>query len=181
MSALRKNTALCCLPLMFAAPLFAAEAAVRPESPVSAGRYVGYTGQTWKDDYGIRTGRCDRAAIGAVLDPPVRRTPSTRHADVGDRSTAILIGSSIGAVIGAKTGRDLDQYDRACIGHALELADNGRPVIWLAQGVTYTVIAGKAKGNACRSYTLRGEGQASGDSTKAAACRRQDGAWVPRG
>ena len=28
--------------------------------------YVGYTGRTWQDDYGIRSGRCNREAVGAA-------------------------------------------------------------------------------------------------------------------
>lgn len=176
-----RNAALSCFLLAFAAGALAADTSSKVRRKVDVDHYVGFTGHLWKDDYGIRAGRCNREAIGAMLGAPVRRAALARGDDPEVRTTAILIGSASGALIGAKTGRALDEYDRACIGHILELADNGRPVQWLAQGVTYTVIAGKARGNGCRSYTLKGEGQGSGDSTRAAACRRDDGAWVPRG
>jgi len=29
--------------------------------------YAGYSGRSWDDDYGVRSGRCDRAEVGAVL------------------------------------------------------------------------------------------------------------------
>ena len=143
--------------------------------------YVGYTGRTWQDDYGIRSGRCNREAVGAALGGVVGGLAGSAISDRDSRTVAILLGSAIGALIGARIGRDLDETDRACIGHALELAAGGRQVKWVSEGVTYTVIPGKASGKGCRSYTLRGEANGRSDSTKGTACRRDDGAWVPRG
>lgn len=143
--------------------------------------YVGYTGRTWQNDYGIRAGRCNREAVGAALGGLVGGLAGSSVSNGDTRTVAIVLGSAIGALIGARIGRDLDETDRACIGHALELAEGGRQVKWVSDGVTYTVIPGKAKGSSCRSYTLRGEANGRSDSTKGTACRRDDGAWVPRG
>ncbi len=143
--------------------------------------YVGYTGYKWKDDYGVRAGRCNRDAVGAALGGVVGGLIGSTVADRDNRTVAIVLGSAIGALIGAKIGRDLDEADRACIGHALELAESGKTVRWVSEGVTYTVVPGKARGDGCRSYTLRGEANGRSDSTKGTACRRDDGAWVPRG
>src|SRR5713226_8405530 len=73
--------------------------------------YVGYTGKKWEKDYGVIEGHCNSAQIGAVL----------------------------GGAVGANIGKQLDESDRACMGHALELAGENKTVVWTNQatGVNY--------------------------------------------
>lgn len=168
----------------FAAPLLAQPPAHAPAHgwrKKNDPHYVGYTGYKWNDDYGIRSGRCNREAVGAALGGTVGGLVGSAVSDRDSRLVAIVLGTTIGALIGARIGRDLDEADRACIGHALELADNGKPVRWMSEGVSYTLTPGKASGDGCRSYTLRGEANGRSDTSKGTACRRDDGAWVPRG
>lgn len=143
--------------------------------------YVGYTGYKWSDDYGIRSGRCNREAVGVALGGTLGGMVGSAVSDRDNRLVAIVLGTTIGALVGARVGRDLDEADRACIGHALELADNGKPVRWMSEGVRYSLTSGKASGDGCRSYTLLGEANGRSDTSRGTACRRDDGAWVPRG
>lgn len=183
MNTLRNIAIAACL-AAFAAPLLAdppAQAPAHGWRKKNDPHYVGYTGYKWKDDYGILVGRCNRDAVGAALGGAVGGLVGSAVADRDSRLVAIVLGTTIGALIGAKIGRDLDEADRACIGHALELAGNGKPVRWTSEGVNYTLTPGKASGDGCRSYTLRGELNGRSDTSRGTACRRDDGAWVPRG
>ncbi|MGH8691483.1 MAG: RT0821/Lpp0805 family surface protein [Burkholderiales bacterium] len=146
--------------------------------------YVGYTGKKWEKDYGIIEGRCDNAAVGAVLGGAVGGVIGSR-ADKQDRPVAIVVGTVLGAVIGAKIGQSIDQSDRACMGHALELAGEKKTVVWTngASGVTYRLTPtrnfrdGK---QACREFTTElssGKSQKK-DNVTGVACRRGGGEWV---
>src|SRR5213593_4099413 len=75
--------------------------------------YVGYTGKKWEKDYGVLEGHCNTQAVGGAV--------GARAAKNENRPVAILVGGVLGAVIGAKIGRAIDDADRGCMGHALEL------------------------------------------------------------
>ena len=100
--------------------------------------YVGYTGKKWDHDYGVIKGRCNTAAVGAVLGGAIGGAVGSR-ADKDQRPTAVVLGTVIGAVIGAKIGHEIDESDRACMGHSLELAGVKTTVVWKNEttGVTY--------------------------------------------
>jgi surface antigen len=152
---------------------------LRGAPAASAMTFVGHTGQRWLEDFGVREGRCDKAAVGAALGGAADALLRVQKTD--GLPVAIVLGTPIGALISARIGRDFDEADRACIGHALELARSGRAVHWTAGVAHYSLTPGKAGGKACRSYTLRGEASGRSEVTRGAACRRDDGAWVPRG
>jgi len=147
--------------------------------------YVGYTGKRWEKDYGIIEGRCNTAAVGAVLGGAVGGVIGSR-ADREDRPVAIILGTAIGAVIGAKIGQSIDESDRACIGHSLELAGRKNTVVWTnaVTGVTYRLTPtrnfqdGK---QACREFIteLSSRGKKK-DKVTGVACRRPGGEWVFR-
>ncbi len=61
--------------------------------------------------------------------------------DGDDRLIAVLAGATIGAVIGHEIGEEMDERDRACFGHSLELLEDGRRVVWDGgrSGLTYTL------------------------------------------
>lgn len=145
--------------------------------------YVGYTGKRWVKDYGVIGGRCNTAEVGAVLGGAVGGAIGSR-ADGHDRAVAIVLGTTIGAVIGAKIGQTIDEADRACMGHSLELAGRKDTVIWTnsATGVTYRVTPtrnlqeGKQH---CREFTtelLSSKGRRH-ETITGVACRRPGGEW----
>jgi len=170
--------------------LFAAEAilaAPPPWAPAHGWRkkhdphYVGYQGRRWPSDYGVMRGDCDLQAIGAVLGGAVGAVIGSRVGDGDGRAVATVIGAVVGAVIGSQVGRSMDQKDRACVGHALELADDGRPVYWENRdtGARYTVTPGPAlKGDRiCREYLLDVVVKNKHDRSPQSACRSNDGKW----
>jgi surface antigen len=143
--------------------------------------YVGYTGKKWEKDYGIIEGRCNTAAVGAVLGGAVGAAVGSR-AEKEDRPVAMIVGTVIGAVIGAKIGQEIDERDRGCMGHALELAGERKTVVWTnkATGVTYrlTPTRGYNEGKlACREFTTVVSAGKKKDSVKGTACRRGEGVW----
>src|SRR5438094_5467304 len=93
--------------------------------------YVGYTGKKWDNDYGVLEGSCDAAKVGTVLGGAVGGVIGSQVAkDSPNRPVAILVGTVLGAVIGNKIGAEIGAGDRGCMGHALELAGEQKPVKW---------------------------------------------------
>jgi len=148
--------------------------------------YVGYTGKNWEKDYGVINGRCNTKAVGAVVGGVIGGAIGSR-AGKEDRPIAIILGTAIGAVIGAKIGQQIDNTDRACIGHALELAGEKKTVVWKndATGVTYRLTPTRNMGdqkNPCREFTtgLSAPGKKK-ESVKGVACRGASGEWALKG
>lgn len=144
--------------------------------------YNGYTGKKWKKDYGVLDGRCNREAVGAVIGAVAGGAVGSQVGKGENRHIAILVGTVAGAVIGAKIGRDIDQTDRACIGHALELAGDKKRVTWTSadQRTTYllTPLRGfEQKGENCREFDLRVTSGDRKETSRAKACPRGDGTW----
>jgi surface antigen len=144
--------------------------------------YVGYTGKQWERDFGIASGHCDREEIATVVGAIAGGAIANRVADE-HRTVATIVGAIAGAVIGTRIGRELDEADRACFGHALELAESGRRVVWTneATGLRYEMSPGRPSPNhgaACREYTLvtvAGRGERS--SRTGVACQAEPGVW----
>jgi surface antigen len=143
--------------------------------------YVGYTGKKWEKDYGVVAGRCNSAAVGAVLGGAAGGVIGSQ---VGgeNRQVAIILGTAIGAVIGHKIGQEIDNGDRGCMGHALELAGEKKTVVWTnaATGVTYRLTPTRnfKDGNLpCREFVTRLSAGGKKDSVKGTACRRGSGDW----
>lgn len=143
-------------------------------------RYVGYTGGSWERDFGVIDGRCDRDAIGAVLGGVAGGVIGSQIGDGSGRTVAIVAGTILGAVIGHEIGERMDEKDRACMGHALELAKDGVSVRWSSPaGVAYvlTPVSGRAKDDSCRNFKLQTTSKGKSESRSARACRKNDGAW----
>lgn len=145
--------------------------------------YVGYSGERWNRDYGIIDGRCNRQAIGTVLGGVVGGAIGST-ADREYRAVAVIVGSVLGAVVGNQIGKSMDEADRGCIGHALELAADRRAVTWSNpdSGLNYKVtpIRGfDADGRKCREYMLNIDGRGVNDSRKEKACQTGPGTWEP--
>jgi surface antigen len=145
--------------------------------------YVGYTGKKWAKDYGVLEGRCNTAAVGAVLGGAVGGAVGSQVSSREDRPIAIILGTVIGAVVGHAIGKELEDADRACMGHALELASEKKPVVWTNQGTgvnyrltpTGTFSEGKTP---CRRFTTVLSSGKKKDTVKGAACRQGNGEWV---
>jgi surface antigen len=144
-------------------------------------RYLGYTGREWGRDYGVLEGSCNRKEIGTVVGAVVGGAIGSQIGDGSGRTVAIIVGSVLGAAIGREIGRDFDQGDRACLGHALELAREGQSVRWLNDktGVTYEITPrGRFNsGGSCRAYKLTASRDGNSKSTDSRACRSEDGTW----
>jgi surface antigen len=142
--------------------------------------YVGYTGVHWDRDYGVRTGSCDLEAVGAVVGGVVGGAVGARVGD--NRPIATLIGAVAGALIGAKVGRELDEPDRGCFGHTLEVGEEGHRVVWTNEsiGVRYELVPGAGRdrnGEACREFTLVTIASGKKSSQSGLACRSESAAW----
>jgi surface antigen len=145
--------------------------------------YVGYTGKKWEKDYGVIEGKCNTAAVGAVLGGTVGAVVGSRVADRQDRPVAMVVGGVLGAVIGAKIGKQIDNNDRGCMGHALELAGEKKTVVWTNQstGVNYRLTPTRNIGDSkqpCREFTTVVSTGTLKDAVKGVACRRANGDWA---
>ena len=145
--------------------------------------YVGYTGKKWEKDYGVIEGHCNTKAVGAVVGGVVGGAIGSQVGSKQDRPVAIILGTAIGALIGAKIGQEIDNSDRGCIGHALELAGENKTVVWKneATGVNYRLTPTRNLGdqkNPCREFTTAVSSGKKTDTVKGVACRRADGSWA---
>jgi surface antigen len=144
--------------------------------------YVGYDGHHWANDYGILSGRCNRSAIGAVLGGSVGGVLGSVIGKGDGRAVAIVVGTVAGAVIGSQIGRSIDEEDRGCIGHSLELAHIGQTIRWTNPdiGVTFALTPTKDfeyHGHECREFTGRTTHGSSTRPIDGKACRSDDGSW----
>ena len=143
--------------------------------------YAGYSGHAWRSDYGVQSGRCDRTEIGAVLGGIAGGAIGAEAGGDGDRAVAIAVGTLIGAAIGAEIGHRMDKADRACTGHALELASGGKSVTWInaVSGITYKVtpLDARPSVDGCRRFKLVATGPFGLSEGRAAACPDEYGTW----
>jgi surface antigen len=145
--------------------------------------YTGYRGHRWPDDYGIRQGRCHRSAVGAVVGASVGGAIGAAVAREEDRLIAVVVGSAVGALVGHEIAGRMDDLDRGCFGHSLELAKAGQTIRWTnaQNGVNFAVTPIRdfeRNGLKCREFettTIQGIVQRA---TRGKACRGRDGNWT---
>jgi len=144
--------------------------------------YAGYSGRGWDDDFGVRSGRCDRAEIGAVLGGVAGGVIGAEAGKGDTRAVAIVVGTVIGAAIGAEIGRRMDKTDRSCVGHSLELAAPGQTVAWANAntGVSYKLTPSEksAGTSGCRKFRLVATGNFGLSEGRTVACPAADGTWT---
>jgi surface antigen len=145
------------------------------------GAYVGHAGAEWDNDYEIASGRCNRDAIGAVVGGVVGGVIANRVSEE-NRAVATVIGAAAGALIGRKIGAVLDERDRDCVVHALDIGAPGRLVVWsnVVTGVRYELAPGADRvrnGSVCREFTLAAAGHGEQSSRRGLACRSRAGQW----
>jgi surface antigen len=142
--------------------------------------YVGYGGRHWDNDYEVLSGRCNRQAIATVVGGVAGGALAAQVAKPENRLVATLIGAAAGALIGNRVGHELDEADRGCFGHALELGQPGRLVVWTndARGVRYEMKPGEEHerhGAVCRAFVLTTISGRDRSSRSGVACRTQVG------
>ena len=144
-------------------------------------QYAGYSGREWDHDYGVQSGSCNRAEIGAVLGAVTGGAIGSQVGKGDGRTAAIAVGAVIGAVIGADIGRRMDTTDRACVGHSLELAGPGDNVSWVNPNtqVTYqlTPLGNERYENGCRKFRLIAHGNFGLAEGRTVACPDANGVW----
>lgn len=143
--------------------------------------YVGYTGTQWERDYGVSSGHCNREEIGAVLGGAAGAVIGSRSSD-DHRVVATILGAAAGALVGGAIGRELDEADRGCLAHSLEIGREGRRVTWVNSrtGVTYVLVpeAGdKSHGKACRKFVLTAQLGKKKEKRRGNACQTGAGRW----
>ena len=144
--------------------------------------YVGYNGKQWERDFDISSGSCNRQEIATVIGGIAGGVIANRVADE-HKPVATIVGVIAGAVIGNRIGRELDEADRGCFGHALEIGSAGQRVTWTneANGLRYELSPGadRPRGDtACREYTLvTGAAAATARRTPVSRASRQPGVW----
>lgn len=146
------------------------------------GKYVGYTGTHWENDYEVSTGRCNRDAIGAVLGGVAGGIIGSKVSSPENRTVGTIIGVATGTLIGARIGRALDERDRGCFGHALEIARPGSRVSWenASTGVAYTLVPGEGRAESqgtCRTFTLEAAAADRRTKQQGKACQTSRGVW----
>jgi surface antigen len=144
--------------------------------------YVGYTGTKWERDYQVASGSCNREEIGAVVGGVIGGAVGAHNSSDENRTVAVLIGAAVGALLGSRIGKALDDADRGCFGHVLEIGAAGRPVKWSnsKSGVSYTLVPGagnKVKGKSCRQYALTATRGKTTEKRQGTACQTSVGVW----
>lgn len=139
-----------------------------------AKHYQGKTGVTYVHDYGIASGRCNRDEIGAVIGGVTGAVIGGQVANREDRVVGMVVGGVLGAVVGHAIGDSMDDRDRACMGHALELGRPGVPVEWRHDGRHYHFTPRGDASGGCRNATLVIDGRKPHDVL---ACPSGRGEW----
>lgn len=136
--------------------------------------YEGKSGVAYVRDYGISSGRCNRDEIGAVIGGVTGAVIGGQVADRDNRAVGMVVGGVFGAVLGHAIGDSIDDGDRACMGHALELGRPGVPVVWHSDGHRYHFTPRGDARDGCRNATLVVDGRRPRDVL---ACPSGRGEW----
>jgi len=147
-------------------------------------RYRGYHGDDWDHDYGVvRGGRCDTNVLLGVTGAVTGAVIGNRTSSPDNRGIATVFGAIAGGIIGSAVGGAIDDGDRACIGHSLELAPVGHPVYWRnpRSHVYWRMVPLRDVSPVCREFQVYREFDGRRGGERVVACRRNRGAWDIRG
>jgi surface antigen len=142
--------------------------------------YHGYYGDDWDSDYGVvRSGRCDTDAALGVAGAITGAIIGNSTARPENRGIATIFGAIAGGIIGSAVGDSIDDGDRACIGHSLELGRIGRPVVWVNphSRVAWRVVPLRDVSRDCREFEVRRNYRGRVSDRTVVACRRDRGYW----
>jgi len=136
--------------------------------------YTGKSGAVYVSDYGIASGHCNRDEIGAVIGGVTGAVIGGQVASPGNRAVGMVVGGVFGAAVGYAIGDSMDDGDRACMGHALELGRAGVPVEWSHDGSRYQFTPRGDARDGCRNATMVVDGRKPQDVL---ACPSGKGEW----
>ena len=139
--------------------------------------YEGKSGAVYARDYGIAAGRCNRDEIGAVIGGVTGAVIGGQVADRDDRVVGMVVGGVLGAVLGHAIGDHMDDRDRACMGHALDLGKPGVPVVWTHGPSRYRFIPGRDARDGCLYPNISIDGK---KPREVLACPAGRGDWTFR-
>lgn len=144
------------------------------------GKYRGYTGVEWEQDYGVAEGHCNTDAALTAAGALSGAVIANRTASPENRAIATIVGAIIGGVVGNKIGDAIDDTDRACMGHSLEVAPTGRSVSWTnpRTRVAYTLRPVRDLPDGCRLFEYRTG--ANPGIVSMTACRAANATWSIR-
>jgi uncharacterized protein YcfJ len=146
----------------------------------AARKFRGYTGTEWPEDYGVQSGRCNTdtvmTAIGAVGGAII----GNRTASPENRTIATIVGAVVGGVIGNKIGDAIDDRDRACMGHSLEVGAIGKTITWTnpKTRIVHTLRPVADLPGGCRRFEFVTAGSAK--PAIMTACRTPQATWAIR-
>lgn len=146
--------------------------------------YRGYGGDDWSNDYGVvRQGRCNTdsglTVFGAIAGGIIGNSTATP----ANRGVATVFGAIAGGILGNAIGSAIDDGDRACIGHSLELVPIGRPVRWRNphSRIGWLMTPVRDVSRNCREFELVREYGGRYGHERVIACRRERGDWEFQG
>ena len=146
--------------------------------------WTGYSGHDYDRDFGVARGRCDREKVGAVIGGVLGGVVGNQVGNRDNRVVATIIGAAVGALFGAAIGRDMDDSDRACLGHSLELGASGRPVRWsnTRAGIDYELVPldGVRGDTTCRNFRIVTVERGHREERRGYACQSAPGVWEIR-
>ena len=130
----------------------------------------------------INGGRCNREGLGTLIGGVVGGAAGSQVGKGDTRTAATIIGTIIGSLIGSSIGRSMDEVDQACVGQALEYAEDRQPVVWRNPdtGNQFQVTPTRTYedyGRYCREFSRQAVINGRRETIYGRACRQQDGSW----
>ncbi|HEX4844285.1 MAG TPA: hypothetical protein VFV57_11485 [Limnobacter sp.] len=136
---------------------------------VHAKTFIGYTGKSWSNDYGVLRGQCDTQAV---------QLEGLNGGIVNGMAKVEVTPTFVALFPNVTDAPQAHQIDAHCFGHTLELVPAGQAVRWRnpASGAGVYLSPG-AKSDTCRSYL--GVTFTNGEKKKfrGEACADQAGQW----
>ena len=145
--------------------------------------YHGYGGDDWDEDYGVvRSGHCNTDVVLGVTGAVTGAVIGNRTSSPENREIATVFGAIAGGIIGSAVGEAIDDGDRACMGHSLELGRLGHPVEWHnpRNHAYWLLVPVRDVSRDCREFDVRRRYDGRYYRERAVACRRGRGDWVVR-
>ena len=146
--------------------------------------YYGYHGDDWNNDYGVvSNGRCNTDVLLGVTGAVGGAIIGNRTSAPENRDIATIFGAIAGGIIGSAVGDAIDDGDRACVGHSLELARVGHPVYWSnpRSHVAWRLVPIRDVSSVCREFEVHRYYGGRHGTERVIACRRTRGYWDVRG
>lgn len=133
-----------------------------------AANYIGYTGKSWSNDYGVLAGNCQTEAFGETA-------PDNKSADM---AAYLLVEPNFQKTFPESPAQANQQVDSLCFGHTLELVPTGKSVHWKnpSTGSDVFLTPGKQSDN-CRTFNGVKVSDGKKQKFSGVACSDQPGQW----